>query len=117
MFLYFLTLAIEQVPPQDLDQISLLSLLTKGGYMMIPLVILWIVGVYIFIERVITFRKSAKTPTDFQEQIRRKVLDGRVDEAKLLCDQTTTPVARMIRKGIDKLGSSMKNIEVAIEID
>jgi biopolymer transport protein ExbB len=114
MFFYTLLLDATQTS-QELDQISLLALLTKGGYMMIPLILLWIVGVYIFVERVITFRKSAKTPDNFQGKIREKVLSGRLDEAKLICDETLTPVARMIRKGLDKLGNPMKNIEVAIE--
>jgi biopolymer transport protein ExbB len=77
--------------------------------------LLWIVGIYIFIERLISYKTAAKTPADFQSQIREKVLSGRIDEAKLLCDDTDTPVARMIRKGIDRLGSSLKNIEVSIE--
>lgn len=115
MFFYTLLVAIEQTPPGNLDEISLLALLTKGGYMMIPLILLWVVGVYIFIERVLSYSRANKTPIDFQDQIRQKVLQGRIDEAKLICEQTATPVARMIRKGMDKLGSSMKNIEVAIE--
>ena len=82
---------------------------------MVPLLLLWFVGVYIFVERVLTYKKAASTPENFQEQIRSLVLGSKIDEARLLCQQTATPVARMIRKGISKLGSSMKNIEVAIE--
>ncbi|MFT4736483.1 MAG: biopolymer transport protein ExbB [Cyclobacteriaceae bacterium] len=120
MFFYTLLADISQAIPladtaTSFEQITLLELLTKGGFMMIPLLLLWIVGIYIFIERLISYKTAAKTPADFQSQIREKVLSGRIDEAKLLCDDTDTPVARMIRKGIDRLGSSLKNIEVSIE--
>jgi biopolymer transport protein ExbB len=83
--------------------------------MMIPLILLWVLGIYIFIERVLTIGKSAKTPGNFQDQIRGKVLEGRIDEARVICAQTDTPVARMIEKGLSRIGSSLKNIEVSIE--
>lgn len=114
MFFYTLLTQVSSISevPQSM---SLLELLTKGGYMMVPLVLLWLVGIYIFIERVITLKKAAKTPSDFKVKIRDKVLGGKIDEAKILCEETDTPVARMIRKGIDRLGSTLKNIEVSIE--
>lgn len=82
---------------------------------MIPLLLLWIFAIYIFIERLLVIRRSAQTPDNFKDQIRQLVGDARMDEAKLLCVQTDTPVARMIEKGIARIGSSLKNIEVSIE--
>ncbi|MDH5598707.1 MAG: MotA/TolQ/ExbB proton channel family protein [Cyclobacteriaceae bacterium] len=101
--------------PESLDSIRLIELLTKGGYMMVPLALLWVFAIYIFIERLLLIRKSSQTPTDFQNQIRSKVMEGRIDEARILCAQTDTPVARMIEKGVSRIGSSLKNIEVSIE--
>ncbi len=100
---------------EEQQSIRVLELLVKGGYMMIPLILLWIFAIYIFIERVLMIKKSAKTPSDFQTQIRMKIQSGNIEEARLLCAQTDTPVARMIEKGLSRIGSSLKNIEVSIE--
>lgn len=98
-----------------LDSISLLELMLKGGYMMIPLLILSIIGVYIFAEKLMHINKAAKTPDKFMEQIKQLVLSGDINAAKLLCSQTLTPIARMIEKGIVRIGNPLKNIEVSIE--
>lgn len=82
---------------------------------MIPILLLWIAAIYIFVERLLLIRNSSKTPADFKDQIRHRVLSGDVQGARMLCEQTDTPVARMIEKGIDKIGSPLKNIEVSIE--
>ncbi|MBV6645552.1 MAG: MotA/TolQ/ExbB proton channel family protein [Cyclobacteriaceae bacterium] len=102
-------------PTQDLESITVLELLLNGGYTMIPLIVLWIAAIYIFIERLMIIKKSSQTPENFQDQIREKVMNGDVQGAKLLCAQTDTPVARMIEKGISRIGSQLKNIEVSIE--
>jgi len=100
---------------ENLEVISVLELLLNGGYMMIPIVVLWIVAVYIFIERLLLIKSSSNTPVSFQEDIRKRVLDGDIVGAKMICAQTKTPVARMIEKGISRIGSPLKNIEVSIE--
>ncbi|MFT6867385.1 MAG: biopolymer transport protein ExbB [Cyclobacteriaceae bacterium] len=106
---------LQIAPEESLETISVLELLLNGGYMMIPIVILWILAVFIFVERILIIKSASKTPDDFQNQIRSKVLSGDVKGAKLLCAETNTPVARMIEKGISRIGSSLKNIEVSIE--
>ena len=97
------------------DSISVLQLMTKGGYMVIPLIILWLIAVYIFVERLLTIKKASKTPDDFKDKIRDRVFGGDIEGAKKLCVETDTPVARMIEKGISRIGSPLKNIEVSIE--
>lgn len=100
---------------QDQDTITVLDLLFKGGYMMIPIFLLWIVAIYIFIQRLLVVKASSKTPETFKDQIREKVLHGDIEGAKVICAKTDTPVARMIEKGISRIGSPLKNIEVSIE--
>lgn len=95
--------------------VSILDLIFAGGFMMIPLFLLSILAVYIFIERLLTIQKAAKTPNQFIEKIRNLVLNGDINGAKLLCAQTDTPIAKMIEKGISRIGSPLKNIEVSIE--
>ena len=113
IFLFILQDTPELV--EDPETIRVIDLMFKGGYMMFPLILLWIFAIYIFVERVLTIRRSAQTPDEFQHQIREKVQAGKIDEAKIICAQTDTPVARMIEKGISRIGSSLKNIEVSIE--
>ncbi len=102
-------------PEQGADTISVLELLLNGGYMMIPIILLWVGAIYIFVERLLVINNSSKTPEGFKDQIRNMVLDGNVDGARMLCAQTDTPVARMIEKGISRIGSPLKNIEASIE--
>ncbi|MFY0600572.1 MAG: MotA/TolQ/ExbB proton channel family protein [Cyclobacteriaceae bacterium] len=106
---------LQITPEEGLETISVLELLLNGGYMMIPIIILWIIAVYIFVERLLLIRSASKTPDDFQNRIRESVLSGDVNGARQLCSQTNTPVARMIEKGISRIGSELKNIEVSIE--
>lgn len=95
--------------------VSVLDLIFAGGFMMVPLFLLSILAVYIFVERVLTINKAARTPNQFIEKIRSLVLNGDINGAKLICAQTDTPIAKMIEKGISRIGSPLKNIEVSIE--
>ena len=97
------------------DSVSVLDLLMNGGWAMIPILILSLVAVYIFTERIMTIKRAAKTPNQFIEKIKSLVLNGDINGARLLCSQTNTPVAKMIEKGISRIGSPLKNIEVSIE--
>lgn len=97
------------------SDIGLLELLIKGGYMMIPLYLLFILAVFIFIERVITLKKASKTPKGMIDQVKMMVQSGNIEQAKMICQGEETPVANMIGKGLERIGSPLKNIEVAIE--
>lgn len=97
------------------DNIGLLDLLIKGGYMMIPLYLLFILAIYIFVERLITLNKASKTSSHLMDQVKVLVQSGQTEKAKILCAGEHTPVANMIAKGIERIGSPLKNIEVAIE--
>ena len=97
------------------ESISLLELIFNGGFMMIPIFLLWVIGIYVFVERLLTIKKASQTPADFQDRIRQLVMGGDIQGARLMCVQTNTPVARMIERGVSKIGSTLKNIEVSIE--
>ena len=97
------------------SDIALLDLLIRGGYMMIPLYALFILAIYIFIERLITLRKAAKTPQAMVDQVKILVQGGNIQQARMICQGEDTPVAHMIAKGLERIGSPLKNIEVAIE--
>ena len=95
--------------------IGLMDLLIAGGYMMIPLYLLFVLAIFIFVERLITLRKAAKTPKNLLDQVKMMVQGGDIQRAKMVCHGENTPVANMISKGLDRIGSPLKNIEVAIE--
>ncbi|MEN2283449.1 MotA/TolQ/ExbB proton channel family protein [Algoriphagus sp. SE2] len=97
------------------ENIGLLDLLIKGGYMMVPLYLLFILAIFIFFERLITLKKASKTSSSLMDQIRVLVQGGKIEKAKMLCAGEKTPVANMIAKGIERIGSPLKNIEVSIE--
>ena len=97
------------------NSVSILELLLKGGFMMIPILILSMVAVYIFVERIMTIKKASMAPDSFMGSIRDRVQQGDINGAKMLCSQNSTPIARMIEKGISRIGSPLKNIEVSIE--
>jgi len=97
------------------DSLSVFDLLTKGGFVIIPIVILSIAAIAIFIERVLTIRRAAQTPPSFTDNIRSLVSKGDIQGARMLCAQSDTPIAKMIEKGLSRIGSPLKNIEVSIE--
>lgn len=97
------------------SSVNLFDLLLKGGYVMIPLLLLSAAAIAIFVERVLTIKKSSKTPTDLLNQVKSLVSEGKIDQAKMMCSQNETPIAKMLEKGISRIGSPLKNIEVSIE--
>jgi biopolymer transport protein ExbB len=95
---------------------TLLDIIMKGGIIMIPIAILSIVAFYVFIERYISIRRYISTDVSFMNNIRDFVLKGQTDSALTLCHNTDKPIARMIEKGISRLGKPIKEIEESIEI-
>ncbi len=83
--------------------------------MMIPLYILLVLAIFIFFEKLITLKKASKTSGHLMDQVKILVQSGQVEKARMLCSGENTPVANMIAKGIERIGSPLKNIEVSIE--
>jgi biopolymer transport protein ExbB len=95
--------------------ISVWELALAGGPLMIPIVLSSFVAIYIFVERVLTINRANQSPEEFITRIKESVLKGDINGAKILCAQFDSPIARMIEKGISRIGSPLKNIEAAIE--
>lgn len=89
----------------------------NGGslFIMIPLMIMSILVVYIFVERYLAVRRSSQEEKDFMIKIKEYLKDGKIDSAKDLCARSENPAARMIEKGISRLGKSQEDIAVSIE--
>ena len=97
------------------EKISVMDLLFKGGFMMIPILLLFIITIYILIERILVINKESKSPKNFTDEIIKRINNNDINGAKLICDDTNNPIARMILKGLNKIENSLKNIETSIE--
>ncbi|NNC86814.1 MAG: MotA/TolQ/ExbB proton channel family protein [Bacteroidia bacterium] len=97
------------------ETISLFELALKGGYIMIPLLLFSIVAVYIIIERYVAIKKANKIEINFMNKIRDFIHSGNIDAARALCKNTVNPIARMMEKGINRIGKPLNDIEKAIE--
>jgi biopolymer transport protein ExbB len=105
--------ATAAVPKQE--TISLLDLIMKGGFIMIPMGVLSILTIYFFFERLMVISKASKLDKNFMNSIRDFIHNGNVDAARSLCKNTTSPAARMIEKGVSRIGKPIKEIESAME--
>jgi len=95
---------------------SVWGLLSKGGPLMIPLGILFALAVYFFIERLMVIRKAGKIDDNFMSIIRDHISNGNIAAARSLTKNTNNPVARMIDKGIQRIGKPIDAIERSMEI-
>lgn len=109
------SVVLSEVATESTATMNLWDLALKGGIFMIPLLLLSVLSIYIFIERLLVIRKAAHEDKTFMERIKDYIHDGEVDTALRLCKKTDTPAARLIAKGISRLGRPMNDVLVAIE--
>ena len=108
--------ALRQVGDKtDNVSIGFWELFTSGGWLMWVLVALAAVMIFIFVERFIAIRKATRVDNNFMNRIRDYISEGNIDAAIDLCRRTDSPVARMIEKGIERIGRPMGDIQTAIE--
>lgn len=113
-----LTTAIDStaMATAEVAEMNYWEMAKKGGpWIMIPLLILSIMAVYIFIERYVAIKKASKEDKTFMDRIKDYIIDGNLDSATKLCQQMNNPMARMVEKGISRLGKPMNDVLVAIE--
>jgi biopolymer transport protein ExbB len=114
----FLTFIIQEAPgtaQAASEKLTLLDFAIKGGWVMIPIILLSLVAAYIFIERYFVIKRATKEDTNFMNRIKDYIHDGKIDAASALCKSTDSPSARMIEKGISRLGRPLQDITTAIE--
>ena len=95
--------------------LSLWDLTLQGGVIMIPLAVMLLVSIYILVERYIVIRRASQEDATFMKRIRDYIHDGEIESATKLCKKTDTPYARLIQKGITRIGRPMNDVLVAIE--
>ncbi len=100
--------------PQELT-LSFFDMAMKGGWIMIPLILLSFVAIYIFIERYFVIKNAAKTDINFMNKIKDYIYEDKLDVALALCQSINNPISRMIEKGIQRIGRPLNDINAAIE--
>lgn len=98
-----------------MEKVNLWTLVTDGGYIMIPLALLLLITIYLFCERYIVIRKNLKQDPSFMSNLRVYLDRGDLQSAENLCRNTNTPYGRMILKGVQRIGRPMAEVNSAME--
>lgn len=94
---------------------SLFDFAAQGGWIMIVLALLSIIAVYIFVERWIAIKNAAKVDINFMNNIKDNIHDSKIKAALNLCQRNNSPVARMIEKGVERIGRPLSDIQASVE--
>ena len=94
---------------------SLIEMAMKGGWLMLVLLILSIIAIYIFGNKWWMIRKAGKIDRNFMKDIRDMIHEGKIKSALALCQKYDSPVARLVEKGIERIGRPLPDIQAAVE--
>ena len=94
---------------------SLIDMATKGGWLMIVLLVLSVIAIYIFGKKVWVIGTANKIDKNFIDDIKDYVTEGKIKSALTLCSKYDTPVARLMEKGIERIGRPLGDIQTAVE--
>jgi len=97
------------------EKISMWEMLQKGGAIMYPLYLLLVIAIFVFFERLIAIRKASKIEPNFMNIVRDNIMSGNLTAARSLSKNTDNPVARMIDKGLQRIGKPIDAIEKSME--
>ena len=99
--------------------LSVIDLIFNGGTGSVVIIsllfVMLFVALYIYFERIFAIKAASKIDSNFMNQIRDHVTNGKLEAAKLLCAQTDSPVARLTEKGVSRIGKPLDDINTAIE--
>ena len=115
MLFNVLQTAVEAVPTAVQQKLSLIDMASKGGFLMIVLLLLSIMAIYIFGNKYWLIRKAGKMDKNFMNDIHDLIHDGKINSALELCRQYDSPIARLVEKGIERIGRPLQDIQTAVE--
>ena len=107
--------AATTIATQEDVSMSMIDMAVKGGWLMIPLLILSVITLYIFGMKWWAIRKASSIDPNFMEEIKNFIRDGKSKAALELCRISDTPVAHLIEKGIERTGKPLTDIQAAVE--
>lgn len=109
--------ALDQIPP--IKELSVMDIVFSGGtigqIIMSVIFIMLFFAIYLYFERLFAINAASKIDSNFMNNIKINIMNGKIDSAKMLCAQTNSPVARLIEKGISRIGKPLADIHTAIE--
>ncbi|MBQ7697500.1 MAG: MotA/TolQ/ExbB proton channel family protein [Paludibacteraceae bacterium] len=97
------------------ESMNVWTMASYGGWIMVLLAVLLAWAIYVFVERLIVLHRATKEDMSFMDRIKDYIHEGKMDSALNLCRQTNTPSARMVEKGISRIGRPMQDVQVAVE--
>lgn len=110
------TLAQEMAAVEPVQEsMNVWTMASYGGWIMVLLAVLLAWAIYVFVERLIVLHRATKEDMSFMDRIKDYIHEGKMDSALNLCRQTNTPSARMVEKGISRIGRPMQDVQVAVE--
>jgi Biopolymer transport proteins len=101
--------------PVAQESMNMMDMLVNGGPLMIPLALLLVMAIFFFFERWIAVRKASRIDPNFMYIIRDNVISGNVQAARSMAKNTPNPVARIIDKGLQRIGKPIDVIEKSME--
>jgi biopolymer transport protein ExbB len=103
-----------QAMPQEMD-FSLIEMAVKGGWLMLVLLLLSVMAIYIFGNKWWLIRKAGKIDKNFMKDIHDLIYEGKIKSALALCQKYDSPVARLVEKGVERIGRPLTDIQTAVE--
>lgn len=101
------------------EKLTVFELVFSGGLIgqiiMSVIFVLLFFAIYLYVERLLAINAASKIDANFMNNIKLNLMNGKIAEAKMLCAQTNSPVARLIEKGISRIGKPLEDINTAIE--
>lgn len=108
--------SVAQAAPQPQEMsYSLIEMASKGGWLMLVLLALSLIALYIFGKKWWMIRQANKIDRNFMKDIRDYIHAGKIKSAKMLCERYDSPVARLVQKGIERIGRPLPDIQAAVE--
>ncbi|MEN8786265.1 MAG: MotA/TolQ/ExbB proton channel family protein [Flavobacteriales bacterium] len=109
--------AMDSVANSTIAEMSVMEIINESNswYILIPLLLMSGYAIYIFVERFMTLRRASNDEKQFMSRIKDYVQDGKLDSAKNLCETTDSPIARMVDKGVSRIGKPMQDIKASVE--
>lgn len=108
--------AATQSAQQEKIVTKFFDLAMKGGWIMIPIILLSLIAVFIFFDRYFAIKRAGKVDNSLLDRVKTYILDGKIDSALALSQSQDNPTSRMIEKGITRIGRPMSDVNAAIEI-
>ncbi|MCI2082613.1 MAG: MotA/TolQ/ExbB proton channel family protein [Bacteroidales bacterium] len=109
------TTASAGAPAQTQMHMSLLDMAVKGGWLMVVLLILSIIAIYIFADRLVVINRANRQQRNFMDDIEDYLRDNKVKSAKMLCRKVDSPISRMVEEGLLRIGKPYGDIQAAMQ--